>query len=55
VCSANPTTALEIAKTFPQVDVVFIGADTTGTLMGCARYFRESSIALSTVLVMRVT
>ncbi|MCF3130658.1 2,3-diaminopropionate biosynthesis protein SbnA [Streptomyces olivochromogenes] len=35
------TTALEIAGQFPQLDVLFIGAGTTGTLMGCARYFRE--------------
>jgi len=35
------TTAPEIARQFPQLDVLFIGAGTTGTLMGCARYFRE--------------
>ncbi|MEU2154050.1 2,3-diaminopropionate biosynthesis protein SbnA [Streptomyces sp. NPDC019396] len=35
------TTAPEIAKSFPQLDVLFIGAGTTGTLMGCARFFRE--------------
>ena len=35
------TTAPEIAGEFPEVDVVFIGAGTTGTLMGCARWFRE--------------
>ncbi|OEJ23983.1 2,3-diaminopropionate biosynthesis protein SbnA [Streptomyces agglomeratus] len=35
------TTAPEIARAFPDVDVVFIGAGTTGTLMGCARYFHE--------------
>ncbi|MFC3572333.1 2,3-diaminopropionate biosynthesis protein SbnA [Streptomyces yaanensis] len=34
-------TAPEIARQFPQLDVLFIGAGTTGTLMGCARYFRE--------------
>ena len=26
---------------FPRLDVLFVGAGTTGTLMGCARYFRE--------------
>ena len=26
---------------FPDLDVLFVGAGTTGTLMGCARYFRE--------------
>jgi 2,3-diaminopropionate biosynthesis protein SbnA len=35
------TTAPEIAREFPQLDVLFVGAGTTGTLMGCARYFRD--------------
>ncbi|MFF9152891.1 2,3-diaminopropionate biosynthesis protein SbnA [Streptomyces sp. NPDC014846] len=35
------TTAPEIAAEFPELDVVFIGAGTTGTLMGCARWFQE--------------
>ncbi|GGN36519.1 2,3-diaminopropionate biosynthesis protein SbnA [Streptomyces fuscichromogenes] len=35
------TTAPEIARRFPELDVLFVGAGTTGTLMGCARYFRE--------------
>ncbi|WP_327321805.1 2,3-diaminopropionate biosynthesis protein SbnA [Streptomyces sp. NBC_01210] len=34
-------TAPEIARQFPHLDVLFVGAGTTGTLMGCARYFRE--------------
>ena len=34
------TTAPAIARQFPQLDVLFIGAGTTGTLMGCARWFR---------------
>ncbi|MER5716243.1 2,3-diaminopropionate biosynthesis protein SbnA [Streptomyces sp. NPDC002132] len=34
-------TAPAIARTFPRLDVLFIGAGTTGTLMGCARWFRE--------------
>lgn len=34
-------TAPEIARQFPELDVLFVGAGTTGTLMGCARYFRE--------------
>ncbi|MDR3082440.1 MAG: 2,3-diaminopropionate biosynthesis protein SbnA, partial [Streptomyces sp.] len=34
-------TAPEIAREFPRLDVLFVGAGTTGTLMGCARYFRE--------------
>ena len=35
------TTAPEIARQFPSLDVLFIGAGTTGTLMGCARYFEQ--------------
>ncbi|HEU5417066.1 MAG TPA: 2,3-diaminopropionate biosynthesis protein SbnA [Streptosporangiaceae bacterium] len=35
------TTAPAIAREFPQLDVLFVGAGTSGTLMGCARYFRE--------------
>ena len=35
------TTAPAITRDFPQLDVLFIGAGTTGTLMGCARYLRE--------------
>ncbi|MFC5947770.1 2,3-diaminopropionate biosynthesis protein SbnA [Pseudonocardia lutea] len=34
-------TAPEIHREFPHLDVLFVGAGTTGTLMGCARWFRE--------------
>jgi cysteine synthase A len=34
-------TAPAIARDFPELDVLFVGAGTTGTLMGCARYFRQ--------------
>jgi 2,3-diaminopropionate biosynthesis protein SbnA len=37
------TTAPEILAAFPRVDYLVVGAGTTGTLMGCARYFREHS------------
>jgi 2,3-diaminopropionate biosynthesis protein SbnA len=35
------TTAPAIAQQFPALDVLFVGAGTCGTLMGCARWFRE--------------
>jgi N-(2-amino-2-carboxyethyl)-L-glutamate synthase len=35
------TTAPAIARQFPGLDTLFVGAGTTGTLMGCAHYFRE--------------
>ena len=34
-------TAPAIAREFPLLDVLFVGAGTTGTLMGCARYMRR--------------
>ena len=34
------TTAPAIARQFPRLDVLFVGAGTSGTLMGCARFFR---------------
>ncbi|WP_328318530.1 2,3-diaminopropionate biosynthesis protein SbnA [Streptomyces sp. NBC_00388] len=34
-------TAPPLAGSFPGLDVLFVGAGTTGTLMGCARWFRE--------------
>ena len=34
-------TAPEIIRQFPELDVLFVGAGTCGTLMGCARYFRD--------------
>ncbi len=45
------TTGPEILKSFPDVDVVFIGAGSTGTLMGCARYFRENRPSVRVVAV----
>jgi len=35
------TTGPAIAREFPNLDVLFVGAGTTGTLMGCARYFKR--------------
>ncbi len=45
---ANPLahyqeTAKEIIEEFSQVDYVFIGAGTTGTLVGCAKYIKKLS------------
>jgi N-(2-amino-2-carboxyethyl)-L-glutamate synthase len=45
------TTAPAIARQFPRLDVLFVGAGTTGTLMGCARYFREWHRGVRTVAV----
>ncbi|MGW2819048.1 2,3-diaminopropionate biosynthesis protein SbnA [Streptomyces sp. NPDC001415] len=45
------TTGPEIAAQFPDLDVLFIGAGTTGTLMGCARYFREQHPVVTVVAV----
>jgi N-(2-amino-2-carboxyethyl)-L-glutamate synthase len=35
------TTGPAIARQFPDLDVLFVGAGTTGTLMGCARWFKQ--------------
>jgi len=37
------TTAKEIFESFPKLDYLFIGAGTTGTLVGCAKFFKEYS------------
>ncbi len=37
------TTAKEIFEKFPNLDYLFIGAGTTGTLVGCAKFFKEHS------------
>ncbi|QDQ15220.1 2,3-diaminopropionate biosynthesis protein SbnA [Streptomyces spectabilis] len=45
------STAPAIAAEFPELDVLFVGAGTGGTLMGCARYFREQSRPVTIVAV----
>lgn len=45
------TTGPEILKQFPDLDVLFIGAGTTGTLMGCARYVRDEKLPVRIVAV----
>ncbi|MCK9894102.1 2,3-diaminopropionate biosynthesis protein SbnA [Frankia sp. AgB32] len=43
------TTAREIDHRFPQLEVLFIGAGSTGTLMGCAKYFHSRSVSIVAV------
>jgi 2,3-diaminopropionate biosynthesis protein SbnA len=45
------TTGPEILKSFPEVEVLFIGAGSTGTLMGCSRYFRENKPSVRIVAI----
>ncbi len=45
------TTGPEILRQFPDLDVLFVGAGTTGTLMGCARFFRDWSPRVRIVAV----
>jgi 2,3-diaminopropionate biosynthesis protein SbnA len=45
------TTAPAIAREFPHLNVLFVGAGTTGTLMGCGRYFRERRRPVQVVAV----
>lgn len=45
------TTAPAIANAFPELDALFVGTGTTGTLMGCARYFHEHAPGVQVVAV----
>ncbi|MFF2650690.1 2,3-diaminopropionate biosynthesis protein SbnA [Streptomyces sp. NPDC058045] len=45
------TTGPAIARQFPDLDVLFVGAGTTGTLMGCARYLRAQRLPVRVVAV----
>lgn len=47
----HQSTGPQILKAFPEVDVLFVGAGTTGTLMGCARYFREAKPSVRIVAI----
>jgi cysteine synthase A len=40
-----------IASAFPDLDVLFIGTGTGGTLMGCARYFRDQQRPVTVVAI----
>ncbi|MFE5942845.1 2,3-diaminopropionate biosynthesis protein SbnA [Streptomyces sp. NPDC056480] len=44
-------TAPAIARAFPEIDTLFVGVGTTGTLMGCARFFRAWSRPVHIVAV----
>jgi 2,3-diaminopropionate biosynthesis protein SbnA len=44
-------TAPAIDRAFPELEVLFVGAGTTGTLMGCARYFREHGRPVTIVAI----
>lgn len=44
-------TAPMILKTFPNLDVLFVGVGTGGTAMGCVRYFRDNDVAAQVVAV----
>ncbi|WP_245623267.1 2,3-diaminopropionate biosynthesis protein SbnA [Spirillospora albida] len=44
-------TAPAIDRQFPGLEVLFVGAGTTGTLMGCARYFRERDKPVTIVAI----
>ena len=45
------STAPALARRFPGLEVLFVGAGTTGTLMGCARYFRRTRPSVRIVAV----
>jgi cysteine synthase A len=44
-------TAPAIAEHFPDLEVLFVGAGTTGTLMGCARYFKDHGKPVTIVAI----
>lgn len=44
-------TAPALARSFSRLDVLFVGAGTTGTLMGCAQYFRRHRPEVTVVAV----
>lgn len=45
------TTAPEIARRYPRLDVLFVGVGTGGTAMGCARYFRGAQRPVRVVAI----
>jgi len=47
----HSTTGQEILSAIPDLDVLFVGAGTSGTLMGCARYLRDARPSVRVVAV----
>ncbi len=45
------STAPSIFESFSEVDFLFIGAGTTGTLMGCAEYIRDNNLKTKVIAV----
>lgn len=45
------STAPQILKQFPDLGLLFVGAGTTGTLMGCARFIRDEGLPVTVVAV----
>jgi N-(2-amino-2-carboxyethyl)-L-glutamate synthase len=45
------STAPSIFESFPEIDYLFVGAGTTGTLMGCAEYIRNNNLKTKIVAV----
>jgi N-(2-amino-2-carboxyethyl)-L-glutamate synthase len=45
------TTAPSIFESFPDLDYLFVGAGTTGTLMGCAEYIRDNNLKTKIIAV----
>lgn len=45
------STAASIFESFPEADYLFIGAGTTGTLMGCAEYVKDNNLKTKVIAV----
>ena len=44
-------TAVEVFNEIPKVDFIFIGAGTTGTLLGCANYIKDNALPTKVIAV----
>ncbi len=45
------STAPSIFESFPEIDYLFVGAGTTGTLMGCAEYIRNNNLKTKIIAI----